>query len=195
MRTLLFLIAAATLNLQSFAGEGVKVDTKTSKLGWLAKKVTGQHNGEVIIKSGSLEIDNNTLTGGEFVINMTSINVLDITNEEYNTKLVNHLNSPDFFNTAEFPEAKFKITSAKKSKSDQGNYEITGDLTIKGITKPVTFPAQVDVKDGNILASATIIFDRAQYDVKYGSGSFFDNLGDKTIYDEVEMKVNLVARK
>lgn len=193
MKLIIAFLAAGLVTFSSIAGTDLKVKSTDSKVGWLAKKVTGQHNGTVNLKSGTLSIDKNKLTGGTFVIDMTSIVVEDIENEEDNAKLKGHLHSADFFNTSEFGEASFAITSAKKKKSDEGNYEITGNLTIKGITNAVTFPANVSVSGDNATATATIVFDRAKFDVRYGSGSFFDNLGDKTIYDDVEMKINLVA--
>lgn len=196
MNNLNFIVALVIGGLITFSSQAatdLKVDTKKSKLEWLAKKVTGQHNGEVAIESGTLSVENDALVSGDFTINMTTISVIDIENADYNQKLKDHLNSPDFFNTGEFPEAKFSITSAKKVSTDKGNYEITGNLTIKGITNSVTFPANVEISKNKIKAVATITFDRAKFDVRYGSGSFFDNLGDKTIYDDVEMTVSLEA--
>ncbi len=190
---ILAVVALLAFSIQAVAGDEYKVNTKSSKLEWLAKKVTGQHNGEVAIKSGSLDFKGNKLNGGEFVIDMTTIKVLDIENPTYNKKLTDHLNSDDFFNTQNYKEAKLKITGVKKSNSDKGNYEITADLTIKGKTNPITFPAQVSKDGSKVTATATIVFDRSKYDVRYGSNSFFDNLGDKAIYDDVEMTVSLVT--
>ncbi|MEQ9289060.1 MAG: YceI family protein [Cyclobacteriaceae bacterium] len=191
---LLAIVALVALSFSAIAGDEYKVNTKSSKLEWLAKKVTGQHNGEIDIKSGGLTFNGNKLSGGNFVINMSTIKVLDLeAGSKMNTKLTGHLNSPDFFDTATFGEASFKITSVKKSKSDNANYEVTGDLTIKGKTNSISFPAMV-TKDGNkVSAKADIVFDRSKFDVRYGSNSFFDNLGDKAIYDDVQMTVSLVA--
>lgn len=188
--TIAFMSAAFTNGLV----ESYTVDTAKSKLEWNASKVTGKHNGEVMLKSGSLEMTDGTLTGGEFVIDMTSISVLDL-DGNMKDKLTGHLNSPDFFNTAEFPEASFKINSVV-SRGTPGDYTIKGDLTVKGITKPTRFIANVAEEGGMITATAEeIIIDRAEYNVRYGSGSFFDNLGDKTIYDEFTIGVTLVAKK
>lgn len=191
---LLAIVALVALSFSAIAGDEYKVNAKSSKLEWLAKKVTGQHNGEIDIKSGGLTFNGNKLSGGNFVINMSTIKVLDLeAGSKMNTKLTGHLNSPDFFDTATFGEASFKITSVKKSKSDNANYEVTGDLTIKGKTNSISFPAMV-TKDGNkVSAKADIVFDRSKFDVRYGSNSFFDNLGDKAIYDDVQMTVSLVA--
>ncbi|MFY0652517.1 MAG: YceI family protein [Cyclobacteriaceae bacterium] len=198
MRTLKGIIAAALVVVFSFnatAGDEYKVDAKSSKLEWLAKKVTGQHNGEIDIKSGGLTFDGNKLSGGNFVINMTSIKVLDLeAGSNMNKKLTGHLNSPDFFDTANHGEASFKITSVKQAKSDDGNYQIMGDLTIKGKTSSISFPAMVSKDGSNVSAKAKMTFDRSKFDVKFRSASFFENLGDKMIYDDVEMTVNLVAK-
>lgn len=170
-----------------------KIDTNASELTWLAKKVTGQHNGTIKIKDGALDASNNKLTGGSFTIDMTTIVCTDLEDEKWNKKLVGHLKSGDFFGVEEHNTASFAITKAESKKSDGGNYQITGDLTIKNITNEVTFPAQVEFKDGKVTAIATIIFDRSKFDIRYGSNSFFDNLGDKTIYDDVEIGVNLTT--
>ena len=126
---------------------------------------------------------------------MTSIVNLDIENSEKNAQLVGHLNSADFFNIEEFPTAKMEITSVKKQKSENSNYEITGDLTIKGIKNSIVFPSKVEIDGDIVSATAKIVFDRSKYDVRYGSGSFFDDLGDKIIYDDIELGVELIANK
>jgi polyisoprenoid-binding protein YceI len=123
---------------------------------------------------------------------MTSITTTDMTGE-YATKLDNHLKSDDFFGTQNHPTAKFEISSA----ISQGNdlYKLTGDLTIKGIKKPIKFNATVKESNGVKTANALIKIDRSEFNVRYGSGSFFDNLGDKTIYDEFDLEVSLVTSK
>ena len=146
--------------------------------------MTGSHTGTVNLKSGDLVFDNGILKGGEFVVDMTSINCTDLEGE-YKQKLEGHLKSDDFFSVASHETSKLVFTDIKAS--GKNSYEVTGDLTIKGITKPVTF----DVSVYGSKATATLKIDRAQYDVRYGSGSFFDDLGDKTIYDEFDLVVDL----
>lgn len=162
--------------------KAVKVDEST--VTWKAYKVTGSHTGTIALKSGALEFDGDKLTGGEFVVDMTSITNTDLEGD-YKGKLEGHLNSDDFFGTATNPTSSLVFTEVKAS--GKNSYNVTGDLTIKGITKPVTF----DVSIYGSKATATLKVDRAAYDVKYGSGSFFDNLGDKTIYDEFDLVVDL----
>ncbi|WPP52784.1 YceI family protein [Catalinimonas niigatensis] len=187
-------VALMTLVLASFTlpvkTTSYNVDTNQSKVEWIGRKVTGEHNGSIKIKEGNLEVDGNNLQGGSFVIDMNSLTNADLEGE-YKGKLEGHLKSDDFFGVATHPTAQFVITKAKAKKD--GQYDITGDLTIKNITNEVTFPATVKVSGSQVTADAKITVDRSKYDVRYGSGSFFDNLGDKTIYDEFDLQVSLVA--
>lgn len=167
------------------------VSLKQSKVEWVGKKVTGQHNGTVAIKSGSLEIKNGMLNGGEFIMDMTTITSTDLEGE-YQQKLNGHLKSADFFGVEKYPEAKFVITKVKEN-GKNGRFTVTGDITIKETTKAITFDAQLVNSGEGIVAVADIVIDRSEFDVRYGSGSFFDNLGDKTIYDDFTLSVNLVT--
>ena len=175
------------------AADTVKVDLSKSTIDWLGKKVTGQHNGTINLKSGELTMDGSELTGGSFEIDMGSIVVEDIKDETYNAKLVGHLKSDDFFSAAKFPAAGFIITEAKAVNKDGNNYHIKGDLTIKGITNKIEFPAKVENSEAGLTASAQIVVDRSKFDVRYGSGSFFENLGDKMIYDDFTLDVKLAG--
>jgi polyisoprenoid-binding protein YceI len=170
------------------SAQTLKVDTAASKLEWVGKKVTGQHNGTVNIKSGTVNVEKGKLSGGEFLIDMASIKVLDLEGES-NGKLTGHLKSDDFFSTDKFPEASFEITNVKDG-------IVTGDLTIKGFTNSLTFPADVKIIKGVLTATAKgIKVDRTLYEIRYGSGRFFDNLGDKVINDEFIMDLTLTAKK
>ena len=144
----------------------------------------GKHSGTVGIKSGELEFDGSDLVGGSFTIDMTTLTNTDMAGKPGAGKLEGHLKSDDFFGVATHPEATVVITSVKASK---GSYNITADVTIKGMTAPVTFTA--DVAGNN--ASADIVIDRTKHNVKYGSGKFFDGLGDKAISDEFTLAVKL----
>jgi polyisoprenoid-binding protein YceI len=170
-----------------------KVDEKNSKLSWLAKKVTGEHSGNVKVTGGSLVLDNNVLKGGSFDIDTRTISVTDITDPEANGKLLGHLKSDDFFAVEKFPAAKFVITSAKPTGA--GKYDVKGKLTIKGITNDVAFPATVKTEGNTVLADAKITIDRTKYGIKFRSKNFFENLGDKTIYDDFDLNVTLSANK
>jgi len=168
-----------------------QVDKANSKLTWTAKKVTGQHTGHINISNGALNLDNNTLTGGSFELDTRSISVTDIAEAETNAKLVGHLKSDDFFAVEKFPAASFTITSATPKGS--GKYDIAGKLTIKGITNDVSFPATVALTNGKLTAKALVKIDRTKYDIKFRSKSFFENLGDKVIYDDFDLDIALVA--
>lgn len=184
------LIATALISsVSAFAKvEKVEINPAASKIVWLGKKVTGEHTGEIKIQSGHLNFDGAALKGGEFVVDMTTITNTDITDKEYNKKLVDHLNSDDFFSTAKNKTAKLVIKSATKVKDN--TWKLSGDLTIKGKSAPVTFDADVTKAS----ATGVVKFDRTTYDVKYGSGKFFQGLGDKMINDEVQLTVNLAAK-
>lgn len=167
------------------------VDNSQSTLSWTAKKVTGSHSGNISVTSGKLEVDNNVLKGGNFQLDTRTITVTDIKDAGMNGKLLGHLKSDDFFSVEKHPTASFVITGT--TAKGGGNYDVTGNLTIKGITKPISFPATVTVAGGKATAKATIKVDRTKFDIKYRSSNFFENLGDKAIYDDFELDVTLVA--
>ncbi len=171
----------------------LKADVSKSTLTWNGKKVTGEHTGDIKLTNGSLAVNGSKVSGGQFDIDMNSITCTDITDAEYNGKLIGHLKSEDFFNTAKFPTATFKITKLTPKGGD--NYDVTGNLTIKGITQPVTFPAVVKVTPAGAEASGKITIDRTKYDIKYGSKSFFASIGDKAINDDFTVDFKLVAAK
>ena len=166
--------------------ENIKKDIKveSSKVRWKAYKVTGSHEGVITLKSGFLTFNEETLTGGEFVIDMTTITCTDMEGE-YKGKLEGHLKSDDFFGVEKHTTSTLVIKKVKSS--GKNSYKVTGDLTIKGKTNPITFDFSVYGKK----ASASLKIDRAQYDIKYGSTSFFDDLKDKAIYDEFDLNVEL----
>lgn len=175
------------------AQEKFTADPAQSKLEWIGEKVTGEHHGTVNLQFGSLEWKNNAISSGEFLIDMRSIADVDLTDPQWNAKLIGHLKSDDFFGVEKFPIAKLVITGS--GSFDKGSALVQGNLTIKNITNPIEFRASVqDTPDGKRFFSL-ITVDRTKYDIRYGSGSFFDNLGDKTIYDEFKLKVNLLVKK
>ncbi len=174
----------AAMATEPIDGEKKEVKVEASKVTWKAYKVTGSHTGTVNLKSGALLFEEDKLAGGEFTVDMTSLVDNDLEGE-YKGKLENHLKSDDFFGVATHPTSTLVFTKVKAS--GKNSYKVTGDLTIKGITKPVS----LDVSVYGSKATATLKVDRAQYDVRYGSGSFFENLGDKTIYDEFDLVVDL----
>ena len=168
------------------------VNVANSKVAWTGEKIAGTHTGTINVSEGALEFDGDKLTGGSFVIDMNSIVDTDLQGE-YKEKLEGHLKSDDFFGVASYPTSQFKITSVKPA--GKNKYDITGDITIKGITQKITFPAEIVVNGNKVTATSNITVDRSKFNVKYGSKSFFDDIGDKVIYDEFKLDVTLVASK
>ena len=174
-------VALATL---SVTAQTKKIDASKSTIEWVGKKVTGQHNGTVNFKDGAVVLKGNKLVGGSFTVDMTSLTATDLSGD-YQGKLNGHLKADDFFGTDKFPTATLVI---KKIGAKSANvYTATADLTIKGITQPVTFDMTVN---GNTATTAFNV-DRTKYGIKYNSKSFFESIGDKAIYDEFELKVTL----
>ncbi len=172
------------------------VDLANSKVEWIGKKVTGQHNGTVDISSGQLSAKNGDLDAGKFEIDFNTIKVLDLEDAESNAKLTGHLKSDDFFSVEKFPKGTFEITNVEKVSDDKGNnYKVNGNLTIKGITKNISFPANVNVTPDKVTATADFNIDRTEWEVKYGSGKFFEGLGDNMIDDDFNIKFNITANK
>lgn len=161
-----------------------KVDVSKSQINWVGKKVTGQHEGTINLQDGALVFKGKKLTGGNFTVDMSTISTTDLSGKG-KTSLDGHLKAEDFFGTDKYPTSKLVF----KTIADKGNntYTVTADLTIKEITNPITF----DVVVNKGVAKTKLTVDRTKYDIKYGSGSFFDGLGDKTISDNFELNVAL----
>lgn len=197
MKHLTFVLAFAAVMSLAFTNPvekaaAYKVDVKGSTVKWTAYKVTGKHFGKISLKSGSIEMSKTKLSKASFEVDMTTLTVEDITGE-YADKLKGHLISDDFFSVEKHKTAKF--VSTKIVPNGKGGFSVTGDLTIKGITKPITFDAVVKNEGGKITGTSAIKVDRTNYDIKYRSGKFFQDLGDKAIYDEFDLEVSLVASK
>lgn len=173
------------------------VDVASSTLGWTGTKVTGKHHGKIGIQSGTINVENNEIKAGVFVIDMNTITVEDITDEESNKKLTTHLSSADFFDVKKYPTSKFEITGVEKLQevdAEGNNYKIMGNLTIKDITKNITIPANVSIDENQFTAKAKFSIDRTEWNIQYGSGKFFKGLGDKMINDAIDFELNLVAK-
>ena len=186
LKTIAIALVVALTAATSATAQDKKINTTKSQINWVGKKVTGQHSGTINFKDGVLNMKAGKLTGGNFTVDMKSITVTDLKAGEGKEKLEGHLKADDFFGSDKFATAKlvFKTVKAKTA----GVYTVTADLTLKNITKPVTF----DLTVGKNAATTTFKVDRTKYDIKYNSGNFFENLGDKTIYDEFDLTVNLV---
>jgi polyisoprenoid-binding protein YceI len=187
----LFSVLFSVLTLSSFTSPkptGKSINLSQSNIIWKGYKVLGEHAGTVKFVSGNLEFDaSNNLTGGMFSVDMNSINCSDLQPGEGKENLEGHLKSDDFFGASKYPTSTLKFKKVV-SKGKPGEYKIVADLTIKKTTKEIKF--DVSIKGNK--ATANLKIDRSDYDIQYGSGSFFDSLGDKTIYDEFDMNVNVV---
>lgn len=190
-----FLLIAGIASANSFAQNEkntFEIKSSVSSIQWTGKKLSGEHTGVIMLKNGNVQVSNGKLTGGVFEIDMTSITDTDMEGE-WKTKLENHLKSEDFFGIEKFPVAKLEITKAEFVK--EKSYNITGKLTIKGITNEITFPATVEIDEHKFAAYADFNVDRSKYDVQYGSKTFFSDIGDKMIYDDFNLKVKIGAKK
>ncbi|RFN58586.1 YceI family protein [Marixanthomonas ophiurae] len=178
---LILAVAAGTAAFTSTMEK--KIDISESSIEWKGKKVLGSHTGTINLQDGHLEMEGDQLTGGKFTVDMTSITVTDLKGEDKG-KLEGHLKSDDFFGVENHPTAQLVINNATK---DGNTYTVTGDITIKGKTEPVTF----DLIMGESAATTSFKIDRTKFGVRYGSGSFFDNLGDNTISNDFTLDVTL----
>ncbi len=190
MKTKFFTALFALIITGAFATNNpikkVTIDASQSTVSWVGKKITGKHSGTLAFQKGYLEMDGDKITGGMFLVDMTSLQVTDLEAGKGKEKLEGHLNSDDFFGVASHPSATFEITET----FDNGNaYSVMGNLTIKGHTESL----KILLKKGeNNTFSTTFNVDRTKYGITYKSGSFFDGLKDKAINDEFELTINIV---
>ena len=193
----ILILSLCFLSLMSFTTmlnqDHVKVNIEASTVKWIGSKITSSHEGDIKISSGKLVLEDGMLVGGEFVIDMTSMVCTDLKPNEGGDKLVKHLKADDFFGVENHPTSTLKITNV--SHVSASNYLITADLTIKGITHPVDFNADVKINNEAYLATSTLVFDRTKYGIEYNSGSFFDNLGDYLILDDITLELFLLSVK
>lgn len=169
------------------------VDVKTSVVTWKGTKPTGAHNGTVTLKSGNLVLDNGAVKGGEFVIDMNSINTLDLKAGKGKEDLDGHLKNADFFNVEKYPTSKFVITSVEEK---DGKLAVTGNLTVKETTKSITVPVTVATVDGvTTFKSDVFNVNRTEFDIKYKSKSFFNDLKEKFINDNIEFSFDVKTKK
>ena len=163
------------------------IETALSQITWTGREVsTSSHYGTLDFVSGNFEISNGSIVNGEFIVDMTSINNQDMEGDS-KARLEGHLKSDDFFSVESYPTAAISINSSELI--SDGKWNVSADLSIKGFTHPVNFE-MISSEDG---WSANLVFDRSKYDVRFRSGSFFENLGDKLIYDDIELSINLTT--
>jgi polyisoprenoid-binding protein YceI len=185
-------LSAFLFSLSSWA---MDVDLSKSKITWTGSKVVGSsHTGNIKITKAEIETKDQVPSEAKVVIDMTSITNSDLKDKKWNKKLVDHLKSKDFFNVSKFKTATLKVKDIQKA-SDKF-YFLKGELSIMGVTKPVKLKAEVTKEDASMqMIKVAFEFDRTDFGIKYGSGSFFKGLGDKMISDEVKLKVDLYLNK
>jgi polyisoprenoid-binding protein YceI len=182
--------SASALSIHVGDEKYIKIDTKESVVTWKGSSVQGAHTGYVYISKGELMIENGQLMGGTVEVDMSTIEGDD---HRSDNNLINHLKDPDFFDVKKFPISTIAITKVELTNGE--DKEITGNLTIKGITNSVSFPAKLEVNEGIVNANGKLVIDRTKWDVRYNSGKFFANLADETISDSIEFNIKIVAKK
>lgn len=185
MKTMKFLVIFLLAGTLAASAQKKDIDLNQSVIKWTGKKIGGAHNGEIELKSGYLELKGDNIVSGEFAIDMNSITNSDLKDEGYNQKLVGHLKSDDFFGVEAYPTSTFVIS--KTSNFKNGKATVSGIITIKGKSENISF----DVTKESGMYTAQLKIDRSKFDVRYGSNSFFDNLGDKAIDDIFILDVQL----
>ena len=198
MKTIGLILGLVITASTVFAADGKKektsyeIDVKASKVNWTAKKVTGEHTGYLSVGNGLVSVEGNNVVNARINMDMNTIVCTDLTDAEWNKKLIGHLKSDDFFSVEKFPNSKLEITSFRNE--GNGQYSVVGKMTIKGITNEISFPAKISFDGENLYANGTAILDRTKWDIRYGSGRFFEGLGDKMIYDEFEVSFDITAK-
>ena len=157
--------------------------------------MAGQHEGKINILKGTIVKEGATITGGTFEFDMNSITNSDLSDKASGDKLIGHLKSEDFFSVAKYPTSVFQITKVDRVAAENwdNDYNVTGKLTIKGISNEIVFPAKIKTSDKVLVVIAKIIVNRTKFNMKFGSASFFESIGDKAISDDFELNVNFVA--
>jgi len=186
MKTRIFTLVALFLvaTISTALAQSKKIDIAASTITWTGYKVTGQHEGTISLKEGSLTFEDNKLVGGAFTMDMNSINTTDLSGQG-KEKLDGHLKSDDFFGVAKFPTA--NLTFKKVVETDDNVYRVAADLTIKGNKSRVAF----DIELESDTAETSLKIDRTKFGIKYGSATFMDGLKDRAINDEFDLAVNL----
>ena len=195
MKYITYYIVAIALFAFTPHGTGTyTVNNSESSVVWKGEKMTGNHVGNIQIKSGTISFDQHLIKSGSIVLDMNSINCTDL---EGDTKkdFEDHLKDDDFFSVSKFPTATFEITGSSPYQGTEAgfNCQIAGNLTIKGITNPISFPANVSVNGTTLTGKGSVSFDRTKWGIKYKSKTIFPDLGDKFIYDEISMKMTISA--
>ncbi|WP_028981093.1 YceI family protein [Sporocytophaga myxococcoides] len=169
-----------------------QIQQASSTVNWTGKKVLGLHTGSINIANGFIEITDNIIVGGEIQIDMTSIVITDIEDQKTNQDFLAHLLNDDFFSVDKFKIAKLTINGS--SKTETNKFKIDGNLNIKDISHPISFISSIEIFTDTLHSLGEMVIDRTLYNIRYGSGKFIDNLGDKLIYDDFVLQFKLVGQ-
>ncbi len=170
-----------------------EIQKESSTVNWTGKKVLGLHTGSINISRGNIDISKGKIRDSEVVIDMTSLTITDITDPKTLQDFRNHLWNDDFFSIETFHTSSLKIQDGELVGNNE--YKLIGQLTIKDITRPVTFRARIEVLTDFLYSTGELLIDRTLYNIRYGSGKFIDNLGDKLIYDEFVLQFKLIGQR
>ncbi|WP_417238060.1 YceI family protein [Bizionia sp.] len=170
------------------------VDTEASTILWKGFKPTGTHTGTIKVESGVFTMNGDAIESGSFLIDMNSLYVTDLPEDDENHgKLTGHLKSPDFFDVEAFPASAFEVTGFT---NENGKMMLSGNLKMKDTENNISIPVTVSENNDSVtITSETFTIDRSKWNVKYGSKSFFDDLGDKFINDDMELQITITANK
>ena len=168
------------------------IDLDSSIVNWIGKKVYKNHYGTLNFSSGNVQIKDGNVVGGQFQIDMHSMICTDIKKQGPNQGLINHLKSEDFFDVKNHPFSNLKIINSEKKSTTE--YLFLAELTIKNIVHPITFNGYINKKLNIYYSKINLSFDRTLWNIKYGSGKFFEELGDKTILDDIELEIKLLTK-
>ena len=178
------------------AADTLQVDMENSQIKWIGRKVTGEHSGTLNLSGGWVVLDKNSINSGKFIFDMASISNTDIESPEWKQKLEDHLKSEDFFHTDSFPHAILEIKGRQSLiiENSKKSAQVLADLTIRGITHEIKFPFDLTQSQNNFNAEGSVDIDRTLYNIQYKSGKFFDELGDKLIYDNFTVQFKVQTR-
>jgi polyisoprenoid-binding protein YceI len=176
-----------------------EIDQAASVAEWMGRNLFNRHAGTVQLGPGTIDIKDGLLAGGHLTVDMTTLRCTDITDPALNAHLVAHLESDDFFSTERYPNAEFDMLAAtirSGVKPGEPNYQIRGDFTLRGLTKPLDFPAVVARKtEGAFTAQARLDIDRTLWGSVYGSAKFFGGLGQHLVNDVLHLYLKVVTKE
>jgi len=171
------------------------IDTNNSTVEWTAYKtlVDGYEDNGTFPVTGIVTVSENGSIAATTTLDIANLNVTSVSGPGGTDRLANHLRSEDFFAAEQYPTATLTTTNIRSSATSSSTYDVTADLTMKGVTNEISFPADISMEDGSISVRADTEIDRSRWNIRYGSQSFFNDLGDNVIGDMVDISVDVVA--